>query len=89
MYVQNFANYHVQWLGIFADAYPVLMTPLFPLIAISLRNGMLELFFLTKQSCVACQRRRQVQDDSLATPALIDKRQTKGRVAAATFCAIM
>jgi hypothetical protein len=89
LYTQNFVNYHVQWLGVFADAYPILMIPLFPLIAISLRNNMLELFFLVKQSCVGCKRRRQVQDTHFATPPPIDKRQTKGRVVVATFCAIV
>jgi hypothetical protein len=89
LYSQNFVSYHVQWLGVFTEAYPILMIVLFPLIAISLRSNMLDMFFLIKQTCVTCARRRQVQDTQLATPPPIDKRKTKGRVAVATFCAIV
>ncbi len=85
LYSQNFESYHIAWLGVFIEGYPMLMIVLFPLIAISLRNNLLELFFLMKQTCKSKKTIQELEEE----PAPVDREKTKLRVAVATLCAAL
>lgn len=79
LYSNNFESYNVKWLGYFTQGYPILMIVLFPLIAISLRNNLIELYKLMRKLC--CK--------SAAARESAAKRKNPALVIIATFLAAL
>ena len=71
LYSNDFDSYHGSWLGGFTAGYPILMIVLFPLIAISLRNNLIELYFLMRKSC--CTKTAAAKEEDSREPRTVSK----------------